>query len=325
MTIRIGNIEFVNLPVILAPLEDITDPPFRSICKELGADLMYTEFIASEGLIRDAGKSTRKLEFSEEERPIGIQIFGHDIDSMIKATKIAEEANPDLIDINFGCPVRKVVAKGSGAAMLKDPEKMIRMTEAVVRTTSLPVTVKTRLGWDEKSKIITEIVEPLQDTGIVALSIHGRTRVQLYGGKADWTLIGEVKNNPRIDIPIFGNGDVTSPEIALKMKQKYDVDGIMIGRAAIGNPWIFNRTKHYLETGELLPLPGIKERLHFCKAHLERSIAWKGEHRGVIEMRKFYSNYFKGYQNFKPFKMRLMETTDIEGIWKILEDIERYY
>ena len=323
--LNIGHIHFDNTPIILAPLEDITDPPFRMVCKKLGADLMYTEFIASEGLIRDALKSRRKLDFSEIERPIGIQIFGHDIESMIKATRIAETANPDLIDINFGCPVRKVTGKGGGAAMLKDPEKMIKMTAAVVKATKLPVTVKTRLGWDSSSMIITEIAEPLQDTGIVALTIHGRTRVQLYGGRADWTLIGEVKNNTRITIPIFGNGDVTTPEIALEMKQRYGVDGIMIGRGAIGNPWIFQHIKHYLKTGELLSLPDIKERTKVCRLHLEKSIEWKGEKRAVIEMRKHYSNYFKGLANFKGFKKRLMEEVGFLGVCGVLAEVEGRY
>jgi len=322
---NIGNIVIDHYPLLLAPLEDITDLPFRLLCKRLGADIMYTEFISSEGLIRDAHKSVVKLELEEVERPIGIQIFGHDTNSMIRATEIAEEAKPDLIDINFGCPVRKVTNKGAGAAMLQDIPKMIEITKAVVKSTSLPVTVKTRLGWDEQSKIIVDVAEQLQDTGIAALSIHGRTRSQLYGGKADWTLIGEVKNNPRMKIPIFGNGDITDPHIALEMKNNYGVDGLMIGRAAIGYPWIFREIKEFLEVGSIPPPPDVNERIEICKEHLIHSVTFKGDRRGMFEMRKHYSNYFKGFANFKPYKMKLMQTEDAEEVKVVLEEIGEYY
>jgi len=321
----IGDIEIDHFPLMLAPLEDITDLPFRLLCKRLGADLMYTEFISSEGLIRDAHKSVVKLELEEEERPIGIQIFGHDTQSMIRATEIAEAAKPDLIDINFGCPVRKVTNKGAGAAMLQDVSKMTEITTAVVNATKLPVTVKTRLGWDEQSKNIIEVAEQLQDTGIAALSIHGRTRSQLYGGTADWTLIGEVKNNPRMSIPIIGNGDVTDPQTALEMKNKYGVDGIMIGRAAIGYPWIFREIAEYLKNGGILPGPDVSERVDICIEHLRHSVTYKGERRGMFEMRKHYSNYFKGLSNFKPFKMKLMAVETAEGVEGVLEEIRRNY
>ncbi|MBE9483672.1 MAG: tRNA dihydrouridine synthase DusB, partial [Bacteroidetes bacterium] len=322
---KIGNIIFEQYPLMLAPLEDVTDLPFRLICKQQGADLMYTEFISSEGLIRDAHKSVIKLELVDDERPMGIQIFGHDTDSMIKATEIAERANPDLIDINFGCPVRKVTNKGAGAAMMLDVPLMIKITKAVVNASSLPVTVKTRLGWDEQNKNIVEVAEQLQDTGIAALSIHGRTRAQLYSGKADWTLIGEVKNNPRISIPIIGNGDITGPEVALEMKNRYGVDGIMIGRAAVGYPWIFREIRQYFLDGTKLPPPGITERTEVCKQHFLHSVQYKGERRGMFEMRKHYSNYFKGFPNFKPFKVKLMGTEEVEGVMEVLEEIEGYY
>ena len=323
--LRIGKIEFKDYPLILAPLEDITDLPFRLLCKKLGAYLMYTEFISSEGLIRDARKSVLKLELLEEERPIGIQIFGHDTNSMVLATKIATEARPDLIDINFGCPVRKVTGKGAGAAMLRDIPKMIEITEAVVKATSLPVTVKTRLGWDENSKIIVDVAEQLQDTGIAALTIHGRTRAQLYRGDADWTLIGEVKNNPRMQIPIFGNGDISSPEIALEMKNRYGVDGLMIGRAAVGYPWIFKEIRQFFKDGNTSPPPGITERVDICKQHFIHSVKYKGERRGMFEMRKHYTNYFKGFPNFKSFKMKLMDTEEVDGVMEVLEEIEQHY
>ncbi|MDT8393056.1 MAG: tRNA dihydrouridine synthase DusB [Bacteroidales bacterium] len=318
---NIGNLIFDEVPLILAPLEDITDLPFRLLCKQLGADLMFTEFISSEGLIRDAYKSVVKLELKEEERPVGIQIFGHDTGSMIRATEIAVQANPDLIDINFGCPVRKVTNKGAGAAMLRDVPRMIEITRAVVRATTLPVTVKTRLGWDENSKNIVEVAERLQDTGIAALSIHGRTRAQLYGGRADWTLIGEVKNNPHIQIPIIGNGDITSPEVALEMKNRYGVDGLMIGRAAIGYPWIFREIREYFREGTIHAAPDINERIDVCKQHLIHSIEYKGERRGMLEMRKHYSNYFKGLKNFKPFKIKLMQEEEAGKLLNILEEV----
>jgi len=322
---KIGDIIFEEYPLLLAPLEDITDLPFRLICKKQGADLMYTEFISSEGLIRDAHKSVVKLELVEEERPMGIQIFGHDTDSMIRATKIAEQANPDLIDINFGCPVRKVTNKGAGAAMLKDVPKMLEITRAVVNATKVPVTVKTRLGWDESSKNIVDVSEQLQDTGIAALTIHGRTRAQLYSGKADWTLIGAVKNNPRINIPIIGNGDIIGPEVALEMKNRYGVDGIMIGRAAIGYPWIFREVKQYLRNGRIPDGPDVQERLEVARQHLLHSVEYKGDRRGMFEMRKHYGNYFKGFPNFKPFKMKLMGTEDVDGVLEILEEIKEFY
>src|SRR5258705_5206370 len=274
--IKIGNIELPDFPLLLAPMEDVSDPSFRAVCKDNGADLMFSEFISSEGLIRDAMKSKMKLDFSEEERPFGIQIFGGDEEAMAMSAKICEAVNPDLVDINFGCPVKKVVTKGAGAAVLKDVDVMVKLTEAVVRSTSLPVTVKTRLGWDEDSKNIEEVALRLQDVGIQALAIHGRTRCQLYKGEADWTLIGKVKDNPRIKIPIFGNGDIDSPEKALEYKNKYGVDGIMIGRAAIGYPWIFNEIKHYVQTGELAAPPTIEDRIAVCKKHLHKSYEWKG-------------------------------------------------
>jgi len=322
---KIGNIEFTDYPLMLAPLEDITDLPFRLICKQQGADLMYTEFISSEGLIRDAHKSVVKLELVEEERPMGIQIFGHDTDSMIRATEIAEQAKPDLIDINFGCPVRKVTNKGAGAAMLKDVPKMIEITRAVVKATKLPVTVKTRLGWDDASKNIVEVAEQLQDTGIAALTIHGRTRAQLYSGIADWTLIGKVKNNPKITIPIIGNGDITGPEIAEEMKDRYGVDGIMVGRAAIGYPWIFREIKQYFKKGTIPDDPNVHERVEVARQHLLHSVEYKGERRGMFEMRKHYGNYFKGFSNFKSFKVKLMNTEDVEGVLEILNEIRRFY
>lgn len=322
---KIGNIQFKDYPLMLAPLEDITDLPFRLICKQQGADLMYTEFISSEGLIRDAQKSVIKLELVDEERPMGIQIFGHDINSMIRATEIAAQAKPDLIDINFGCPVRKVTGKGAGAAMLRDVPKMIEITRAVVNATTLPVTVKTRLGWDEQSKIIVDVAEQLQDTGITALTIHGRTRAQLYRGTADWTLIGEVKNNARMNIPIIGNGDITGPEVALEMKNRYGVDGLMIGRAAVGYPWIFSEIRQYFKDGSLPSMPDVTQRVEVCKQHLLHSVEYKGDRRGMFEMRKHYSNYFKGFKNFKPFKVKLMGTEEVEGVLEVLEEISNYY
>ena len=322
---KIGKIEVKDYPVLLAPMEDVSDPPFRFLCKKFGADIMYTEFISSEGLIRDAFKSVKKLDFIEEERPIGIQIFGHNIKSMIEATKYAEQSNPDLIDINFGCSVRKVVSKGAGAGILNDIPKMIKMTAEVVKSTKLPVTVKTRLGYDNNHKQIVEIAEHLQDVGIQALTIHGRTRTNSYKDKSDWTLIGEVKNNPRMIIPIIGNGDITCPEKAMEMKNKYNVDGIMIGRESVGNPWIFREVKHYLNTGELLPHPNISERIETCKIHLQKSIDWKGERTGILEMRKHYSKYFKGYKYFKRFKLKLMDKENAGELYKIFGEILKEY
>lgn len=306
-------------------MEDITDPPFRSICKKMGADLMFTEFISSDGLIRDAVKSTRKLEFDESERPIGIQIFGSEVDAMREATLIAESVRPDLIDLNFGCPVRKVAGKGGGAGLLKDIPKMIEITQAIVKATHLPVSVKTRLGWDDDSRFIVEIAERLQDTGIKGITIHGRTRAQMYKGEADWSLIGAVKNNPRMYIPVIGNGDIDSPEKALEMKDRFGIDGIMIGRAVIGNPTIFRSIKHYLNTLELLPEPTVKERVELCRKHLQDSITWKGEHVGIVEMRKHYSGYFRGLKDFKPFKVKLLTALDSIVIFNLLSTIEISY
>ncbi len=323
--VKIGDIALGDFPLLLAPMEDVSDPPFRFVCKENGADLMYTEFISSEGLIRDAAKSVQKLDIFEYERPIGIQIFGSEIDSMVEATKIASQANPDLIDINYGCPVKKVACKGAGAGILTNPEKMMAMTKAIVEATHLPVTVKTRLGWDDSTKNIVEVAERLQDVGIKALTIHGRTRVQLYKGEADWTLIGEVKNNPRMNIPIFGNGDIDSPLKAKEYKNKYGVDGIMIGRASIGYPWIFREIKHFLSTGNLMQGPTIDERVAACKIHFEKSIAWKGQRVGIVEMRRHYANYFKGLDHFKDFRIKLVQSEDIQEIESILGTISEAY
>ncbi len=319
--VKIRNIEIGDFPLLLAPMEDVSDPPFRHVCKMFGADLMYTEFISSDGLIRDAKSSVKKLEFDESERPIGIQIYGHDIDSMVKATQYAEEAAPDLIDINFGCPVKKVVRRGAGAGILNDIPKMVRMTEACVKATKLPVTVKTRLGYDNENKDIVEIVERLQDVGIQAITIHARTRVQRPGEPADWTLLREVKNNPRVIIPVFGNGDVISPESAKYFKDNFNVDGLMIARGSYGNPWIFRDIKHFLESGELNPPPDVLERIKICRIHLERSIDWKGEHVALNEMKRHYPEYFKGYDHFKPFKMRLMLAPTYEEVSQIFDEI----
>ncbi len=307
--------------MLLAPMEDVSDPPFRAVCKANGADLMYTEFISSEGLIRAAAKSRQKLDVFDYERPIGIQIFGSDIESMRESAVISAAAGPDLIDINYGCPVKNVACRGAGAALLRDIPKMVQMTEAIVKATTLPVTVKTRLGWDESTKNVTEVAERLQDIGIQALSIHGRTRVQMYKGEADWRLIAEVKNNPRIQIPIFGNGDIDTPQKALEYKNRYGVDGVMIGRAAIGYPWIFREIKHYVKTGEMLAPPTLDERIANCKLHLTRSLEWKGERQGIFEMRRHYANYFKGLPNFKPYRMRLVQTESPEEIYQILDEV----
>ena len=324
--IKIGKIELPDFPLLLAPMEDVSDPPFRMLCKEHGADLMYTEFISSEGLIRDAAKSRMKLDIFEYERPIGIQIFGSDVETMGACARIIEQANPDLLDINYGCPVMKVACKGAGAGILKDIDKMVRMTDAVIKNTSLPVTVKTRLGWDDQSKNILEVAERLQDIGIQALTIHGRTRVQMYKGEADWSLIAKVKENPRITIPIFGNGDIDSPEKALEYKNRYGVDGIMIGRASIGYPWIFNEIKHYFKTGEKLSPPTIAERAAAARKHFEFSLKWKGEKLGVLEMRRHYSNYFKGIANFKDDRMQLVTFMEPEMILSKLDEIaEKVY
>lgn len=318
---KIGDIELGNFPLLLAPMEDVSDPPFRALCKENGADLMYTEFISSEGLIRDAAKSVKKLDIFEYERPIGIQIFGNDIESMRQATEVTTQANPDIIDINYGCPVKKVACKGSGAGILQDIPKMVKMTAEIVKSTHLPVTVKTRLGWDESTKYIVEVAERLQDVGIQAISIHGRTRKQMYKGEADWTLIGEVKNNPRMHIPVFGNGDVDTPEKAVANKNRYGIDGIMIGRASIGYPWIFNEIKHFMATGEHLAPPTIEQRINVAKRHLEMSIKWKGEKLGIVEMRRHYANYFKGIPHLKEFRIKLVTETNPEILFHTLDEI----
>ncbi|OJV13278.1 MAG: tRNA dihydrouridine synthase DusB [Dyadobacter sp. 50-39] len=323
--VKIGNIELSDFPLLLAPMEDVSDPPFRAVCKENGADLMYTEFVSSEGLIRDAAKSVQKLDIFEYERPVGIQLFGSDVETMGSCAEIASRVNPDLIDINYGCPVKNVACRGAGAALLQDIPKMVKMTESVIKSTHLPVTVKTRLGWDENTKNIEEVAERLQDIGIKALSVHGRTRVQMYKGSADWSLIAKIKENPRITIPIFGNGDIDTPEKALEYKNTYGVDGIMIGRATIGNPWIFNEIKHYLKTGEKLPPPTMEQRVDVCRRHLEFSIRWKGPVAGVFEMRRHYTNYFKGLEHFKPYRMRLVEAPTFDELDSILKEISNDY
>ncbi|HEX5655517.1 MAG TPA: tRNA dihydrouridine synthase DusB [Chitinophagaceae bacterium] len=323
--VRIGNISLPDFPLLLAPMEDVSDPPFRAVCKDNGADLMYTEFISSEGLIRDAIKSRKKLDIFEYERPVGIQIFGGDEESLALAAKIVEVTNPDLLDINFGCPVKKVALKGAGAGVLKDIELMVRLTSAVVKATSLPVTVKTRLGWDDHTRNIEDVAERLQDAGIQALAIHGRTRTQMYKGEADWTLIGKVKNNPRIKIPIFGNGDIDSPVKALEYKNRYGVDGIMIGRAAIGYPWIFNEIKHFMKTGEHLPAPTLADRISVCRKHLRKSVEWKNPVVGINEMRRHYANYLKGLPNIKEFRNRLVTLKTEEEINEVLNEIALAY
>lgn len=323
--VTIGNIQLPEFPLLLAPMEDVSDPPFRAVCKDNGADLMYTEFISSEGLIRDAIKSRQKLDIFEYERPVGIQIFGGDEESLSLAAKIVDTTNPDLLDINFGCPVKKVAMRGAGAGVLKDVDLMVRLTSAVVNATSLPVTVKTRLGWDDNNRNIEEVAERLQDAGIKALAIHGRTRMQMYKGEADWTLIAKVKNNPRIKIPIFGNGDIDSPQKALEYKNRYGVDGIMIGRAAIGYPWIFNEIKHFIKTGELLRPPTIEDRIAVCRKHLHKSFEWKGPKVGIFEMRRHYTNYLKGLPNIKEYRAKLVTLPTVEEIDAVLDEIGRVY
>ncbi len=320
--VKIGNTALGDFPLLLAPMEDVSDPPFRAMCKVGGVDMMYTEFISSEGLIRNARQSVMKLDIFESERPIGIQIFGNDIESMKAAVGIAERVNPDLIDINYGCPVKKVACKGAGAGILRDVPKMVRMTQEIVKSTTLPVTVKTRLGWDETTQYIVEVAERLQDVGIQAISIHGRTRVQMYKGSADWRLIGEIKNNPRMTIPVFGNGDVDTPQRAQRMRQEYGVDGVMIGRAAIGYPWIFREIKHYFSTGQLLPPPSIKERLKTLRKHLELSIKWKGTRHGILEMRRHYKNYLKGIPSAKVYQEKLVTLKSHEEIVEVISDIQ---
>jgi len=323
--VKIGNIELGEFPLLLAPMEDVSDPPFRALCKQQGCDMMYTEFISVEGLIRDATKSVQKLDIYDYERPIGIQIFGANHDSMMRAAEIVEEAQPEVLDINYGCPVKKVVCKMAGAGILQDIDKMVRLTSDVVKSTNLPVTVKTRLGWDEKTMFIEEVAERLQDVGIKALSIHGRTRKQMYKGEADWSLIGKIKENPRIKIPIFGNGDINSGEKALLYKNRYGVDGIMIGRASIGYPWIFREIRHYLETGEKLAPPTTEERVAAARQHLTHSIEWKGEKLGILEMRRHYTNYFRGFPHIKPYRTELVTNHNPETLFSILDEIEERY
>jgi len=319
--VKIGDIELPDFPLLLAPMEDVSDPPFRALCKEEGADMVYTEFISSEGLIRDAAKSTMKLDIYEKERPVGIQIFGAVLESMLRSVEIVEASGPDIIDINFGCPVKKVVSKGAGAGILKDIDLMVSLTEAMVKHTKLPVTVKTRLGWDEDSIKIVEVAERLQDVGCAAISIHGRTRAQLYKGDANWAPIAEVKNNQRMHIPVFGNGDVTTPEDAMRMRDDYGLDGCMIGRAAIGNPWFFNQVKHFFNTGEYMKLPTMEQRVSAARRHLQMSLDWKGEKLGVFETRRHYTNYFKGIRDFKDYRIKMVTTDDSAGVFDILDDV----
>lgn len=323
--IKIGNIELPEFPLLLAPMEDVSDPPFRRLCKMHGADLMYSEFISSEGLIRDAIKSRKKLDIFDYERPVGIQIFGGDEEAMAMSARIVETVNPDLVDINFGCPVKKVVCKGAGAGVLKDIDLMVRLTKAVVSSTHLPVTVKTRLGWDSHTINIDEVAERLQETGIKALTIHARTRAQMYKGEADWEHISRIKQNPNIEIPIFGNGDIDSAEKALAYKQKYACDGIMIGRAAIGYPWIFNEIKYFFKTGEHLPEPTISDRLLAVRQHAEWSVEWKGERLGLVEMRQHYSNYFRGIPHFKEFRKKFLEVFTLEEMNSLIQETQQFY
>lgn len=317
--VRIGNIELGEFPLLLAPMEDVSDPPFRGLCKKHGADLMYTEFISSEGLIRFADKSVQKLDIFDYERPIGIQIFGGEIESMRRAAEIVEQAKPDILDINYGCPVTKVVCKDAGAGILRDVPRMVKLTEEIVKATSLPVTVKTRLGWDDNTKYVVEVAERLQDVGIKAIAIHGRTRKQMYKGEADWTLISAVKNNPRMRIPVFGNGDVDTPQKARLMRDTFGIDGIMVGRASIGYPWIFREIKHFLATGGQLPPPALEERVEACREHVVRSVQWKGAKLGILEMRRHYANYFRGYPNVKPVRMQLVTAETLDAVLEILE------
>ena len=323
--LKIGNIELPEFPLLLAPMEDVSDPPFRALCKEQGADVVYTEFISSEGLIRNAAKSTKKLDIYTKERPVGIQIFGSNLESMLGAVDIVERTNPDIIDINYGCPVKKVVCKGAGAGILKDIPLMVSLTKEIVERTNLPVTVKTRLGWDEKTIKIVEVAERLQDVGIKAISIHGRTRAQMYKGFADWTKIAEIKNNPRMHIPVFGNGDVNTPEKAKEMRDEYGLDGAMIGRASIGNPWFFDQVKHYLKTGEKKQEPTIAERAEMAIRHLKMAVEWKGEILGVLETRRHYGNYFKGIANFKDTKSRILNEKNPETIIQELEGVKKNF
>ena len=322
---KIGNIDLGEFPLLLAPMEDVSDPPFRALCKENGADVVYTEFISSEGLIRNAAKSTMKLDIYEKERPVGIQIFGANLDSMLQSVDMVEKTKPDIIDINFGCPVKKVVCKGAGAGILKDIDKMEMLTREMAKRTNLPLTVKTRLGWDEKSIKIVEVAERIQDAGAQAITIHGRTRAQMYKGFADWRLISDVKNNPRMKIPVFGNGDVNSPEKALEMRDKFGLDGAMIGRASIGNPWFFNQVKHFFKTGEHMPQPTMNERINMAEAHLKMSIKWKGEKLGVLETRRHYSNYFKGIPDFKKYRTIMVTSDFSKDIFNLFAELKERF
>lgn len=323
--VKIDTIELPDFPLLLAPMEDVSDPPFRALCKENGADVVYTEFISSEGLIRDAAKSVMKLDIYEKERPVGIQIFGANLDSMLRSVEIVEKTNPDIIDINFGCPVKKVVSKGAGAGILKNIDLMVSLTEAMVKHTNLPITVKTRLGWDHDSIKIVEVAERLQDVGCKAISIHGRTRAQMYKGDADWKPIAEVKNNPRMHIPVFGNGDVTTPEKAKEMRDVYGLDGAMIGRASIGYPWFFNEVKHYFKTGEHLVGPTISERTEMARRHLQMAIDWKGEHLGVVETRRHYTNYFKGIPHFKEHRLKMVTSDDPKDVFAAFDVVQETF
>lgn len=322
---KIGDIELGEFPLLLAPMEDVSDPPFRALCKEQGADLVYTEFISSEGLIRDAAKSMIKLDIYEKERPVGIQIFGANLESMLRSVEIVEATGPDIIDINFGCPVKKVVSKGAGAGILKDIDLMVSLTEAMAKHTKIPITVKTRLGWDQDNIRIVEVAERLQDAGCKAISIHGRTRAQMYKGDADWLPIAEVKNNPRMQIPVFGNGDVNTPERAMLMRDKFGLDGAMIGRASIGYPWFFREVKHFFSTREYLSPPSMKERIDVARRHLQMAIDWKGERLGVFETRRHYTNYFRGIPDFKPFRTRMVSSDDAEDVFKTFDEVEKEY
>ncbi|USD26608.1 tRNA dihydrouridine synthase DusB [Flagellimonas marinaquae] len=322
---KIGNIELPDFPLLLAPMEDVSDPPFRKLCKEQGADVVYTEFISSEGLIRDAAKSVIKLDIYEKERPVGIQIFGAELDSMLQAVDIVEASNPDIIDINFGCPVKKVVCKNAGAGILRDIPLMVKLTEEIVKRTHLPVTVKTRLGWDNSSIKIVEVAERLQDVGIKAISIHGRTRVQMYKGEADWKPIAQVKNNQRMHIPVFGNGDVDTPEAAVKMRDEFGLDGAMIGRASIGYPWFFKEVKHFFETGEHLAPPTMQERVDSARRHLQMAIDWKGEKLGVFETRRHYTNYFKGIPHFKEYRMKMVTSDDAADVFAAFDEVQEKF
>lgn len=319
--VKIDTIELGDFPLLLAPMEDVSDPPFRALCKEQGADVVYTEFISSEGLIRDAAKSVMKLDIYEKERPVGIQIFGANLDSMLRSIEIVEASKPDIIDINFGCPVKKVVSKGAGAGILKDIDLMVSLTKAMVEHTSLPITVKTRLGWDEETIKIVEVAERLQDVGCKAIAIHGRTRKQMYKGDADWAPIAAVKNNPRMHIPVFGNGDVNTPERAKEMRDLFGLDGAMIGRASIGNPWFFREVQHYLKTGKKLLNPTMSERIEAARRHLQMAIAWKGEKLGVFETRRHYTNYFRGIPHFKEYRMKMVTSDNSIDVFNVIDEV----